>query len=600
MSMSKKTKLNKANGDRPGWVRRLLELYEAGVAHAFIVHFNTGDYVSPEATVPAATYLAQMLASRIVAIYSRDRGITFPTETMRQAAMDILGLAGGEQAADPALMALQSMGAAPAPGEQELPRSPGQALPLLDKLLRYAPPEGEEKSAPRGTAVIVEGAELIAPDGPLASMSPEDRTALAILARWGRDAEIVSAGNPVFLIANNVASLHGDLRAAGNRYESLPAPLPDTEARQRYIARYLERRACTLADGLTPETVGSATAGLSLLHVEDILLRAEATGQLTRRLIWERKEDIIRSEFGDVLEIIEPKFGFEDIGGLEHVKQFFQRSVIRPMAEGRRARVPMGVLLTGPAGTGKSIMAVAVAREAGVNAVWLRIGGQIASKWQGEGERNLEKALRAIQGLAPTIVFMDEIDQAMQRGDGSGGSQQDQRIFQRLLEFMSEGSHRGEIVFLAATNRPDLMDAALRRPGRFDKKIPFLVPDQVERDNIFQVMTRRYLGQAVEVSEESLEATQGWTGAEIEAAVVKAAEIIEDEGQEIVWAIQSAVERLSPSTADIELMTYLAIQECNDQDLLPPKYREMLADRAALDKRVEQARSGTSRGRRSL
>lgn len=589
---------------KPAWVTRFLDRYQAGVAHAFILHFNTGDHVAPEAAISPVIYLSKLLASRqVVAIYSRDRGITFPTETMRKRALEILGLAKTEQPkqANAALAALQAIGAAPAAADQELPRSPASALPLLDKLLRTMNDEGKM------AAVIIEGAELIVPDGPLSTMSPDDRTTLATISRWGRDPEIVAAGNPLFLIANNIAALHSDLRAASSRYEAIEIPLPDTAARLRFIERYLQAKAevdifINFTDGLTSETVANATAGLSLLHVEDILLRAEATGCLTLALIWERKQDIIRSEFGDVLEIMEPRLGFADVGGLEHVKRFFERSVIRPIAEGRKGRVPMGVLLTGPAGTGKTIMAEAVAREAGINAVRLRIGGQIASKWQGEGERNLEKALRAIQGLSPTIVFMDEIDQAVQRGNGSGGSQQDQRIFQRLLEFMSDTQHRGEIVFLAATNRPDLMDAALRRPGRFDRKIPFLVPDLKERDNIFQVMTRRYLGQAVEVSEETLAATEGWTGAEIEAAVVKAGEIIEDEDQEITWAIQSATERLSPSTADIELMTYLAVQECNDRDLLPPKYQEMLGDRAALEEKTRALadKAEPSRGRREL
>jgi AAA+ superfamily predicted ATPase len=590
-------------GQPPAWVAHFLDRYQAGVAHAFILHFNIGDHVSPEVATSPVAYLARLLAGRqVVAGYNRDRGITFPTETMRKKALEILGLVqpAGPAQGNAALAALRSIGAAPAVEEQELPRNPAAALPLLDKLLRVT--DGSGKVA----AVIVEGAELIVPDGPLSTMSPDDRTALATVRRWGSDPEIIAAGNPVFLIVNNIAALHSDLRAASNRYEAIEIPLPDTAARLRFIERYLQTKAeadifIKFADGLTSETVANATAGLSLLHVEDILLRAEATGLLTPALIWERKQDIIRSEFGDVLEIIEPRLSFADIGGLDHVKRFFERSVIRPLREGRKARVPMGVLLTGPAGTGKSIMAEAVATEAGVNAVRLRIGGQIASMWQGQGERNLEKALRAIQGLAPTVVFIDEIDQAVQRGGGSGGSQQDQRIFQRLLEFMADTQHRGEIVFLAATNRPDLMDAALRRPGRFDKKIPFLVPDEIERDNIFYVMTRRYLGQIVRVSEETLKATEGWTGAEIEAAVVKAAEIIEDEGQEMTWAIQSAVERLSPSTADIELMTYLAVQECNDRDLLPPKYQKMLDDRVALAEKVEQVQAqANGRGRREL
>jgi AAA+ superfamily predicted ATPase len=595
--------LAESGAPKPAWVARFLDRYQAGVAHAFVLHFNTGDYVSPEAAIDPVVYLGKLLAGRpVVAIYSRDRGITFPTETMRKKALEIMGLTQSEpKQANAALAALQAIGAAPAAGEQELPRSPGAALPLLDKLLRATSDEGKM------AAVIIEGAELIVPDGPLATMSPDDRTALATIGRWGRDLEIVAAGNPVFLIANNIAALHGDLRAASNRYEAIEITLPGQKERLCFIQRYMAQRGnIRLAEGLSIKTVANATAGLSLLHVEDILLRAEAAGCLTQALIWERKQDIIRSEFGDVLEIMEPRLSFADVGGLEHVKRFFERSVIRPMREGRKSRVPMGVLLTGPAGTGKSIMAEAVATEAGVNAVRLRIGGQIASKWQGEGERNLERALRAIRGLAPTIVFIDEIDQAVSRGNGADGNQQDKRIFQRLLEFMSDTQHRGEIVFLAATNRPDLMDAALRRPGRFDKNIPFLIPEAEERGAILQVMARRYLGREIEAAPDLasriLSATEGWTGAEIEAAVVKAAELVEDEVLEATQAIEAAVQRLNPSTANIELMTYLAVAESNDRDLLPPKYQAMLSDRAALEEKTRSLaeKAEPSRGRREL
>jgi SpoVK/Ycf46/Vps4 family AAA+-type ATPase len=192
----------------------------------------------------------------------------------------------------------------------------------------------------------------------------------------------------------------------------------------------------------------------------------------------------------------------------------------------------------------------------------------------------------------------------LQRGNGGGSSQQDQRIFQRLLEFMSDTQHRGQIVFLAATNRPDLMDAALRRPGRFDKKIPFLVPEREERGAIIDVMGRRYLGVDAWSEEilEVLQLTEGWTGAEIEAAVVKAAELVEDEELSPAAALLEAAQRLSPSTADIELMTYLAVQECNDRDLLPPKYQTLLSDRAALEEKTRSLaeKAEPSRGRREL
>ena len=572
--------------NHPLWIEKMLELYQSGVAHAFIPHFNVNDYTTPEKPINSVAYLTKLLAKReIVAIYSRDRGIEFGSDEQRQLALNLLGL-GQQSSNDPMLMALQSVGqTSPA----ELPTDPASALPLLDQLLR----------SPNKTAVIVDGAELIIPASDIATMPPADRTALATIRRWGRDSQVGENGI-VFLVTNNLSAIHPELKAASSRFEALEVTLPDCESRARFISRWLSERGQEIDLGdLTVLSIANATAGLSLMHVEDILLRAFRSGKLTQDLIWSRKESIIRSEFGDVLEVIQPRMSFEDIGGLENIKEFFSRSVIRPIRDGRKSRVPMGVLMTGPAGTGKSIMAEAVATEAKVNAVKLRIGGQIASKWQGEGERNLEKALQAIAGLAPTIVFIDEIDQAMSRGNGASGSQQDQRIFQRLLEFMSDTSHRGEIVFLAATNRPDLMDAALKRPGRFDKKIPFLVPDEAERQSIVGVMSRKYLGEAVKASAGLLKAIEGWTGAEIEGAAVKANELMEDYGLSAADAMEKAVSKLSPSTADIEFMTMLSIQSCDDRDLLPAKYQKLLDNRAELESKIEAGQKKTDSYRKS-
>jgi transitional endoplasmic reticulum ATPase len=581
----------------PAWAQEVMEKYGSGVAHAFVLHFDIHDYAVPG--VALTGYLTQMLAGRqVVAVYSRDRGITFPLETMRERFVELLGLGSGQQQeADPALAALQSLGVAPAGGITDLPRAPSDALPLLGCLLRTGGPE--DKLA----AVVVEEAQTIIPDADVAAMSPADRDVLVAVSRWGRDAEIVATGNPVFLITPSLSAVNAAVRAASSKWEAVKVSLPGPQERLAFVEWYLEERPDTFTwpGEMTPQNLANVTAGLSLVHLEDILLRAEAEGELRPEMVRERKEAIIRSEYGDVLEVMEPHFGFDDIGGLEHVKEFFTRSVIRPVREGRTRRCPMGVLMTGPPGTGKSIIAEAIALEAGINAVRLRIGGQIASKWQGEGERNLEKALAAIEGMVPTLVVIDEIDQAISRGDGAGGSQQDRRIFQRLLEWMSDTGHRGKATVLGITNRPDLMDAALRRPGRFDKKIPFLIPDEDERRAVFTVMSRRYGLHAEHIPDECVTATEGWTGAEIEAATVKAAELVEDEALEPSEALIQAVQRIRPSTADIEFMSLLALREVDDVDLLPPRHRALLDNREELEKKLDAARPAeTRRGRREL
>lgn len=441
----------------------------------------------------------------------------------------------------------------------------------------------------------------------MATMSAEDRTNLITVQRWGRDPDVVRSGNPVFLVTANLADLQTSIRAASSKFEAIEVPLPDREARLAFIEYYAVQRRPEPVEGksqafrwhLSTEELANATAGLSLIHIEDIFLRAEQEGELTWDLVRERKDDIIASEFGEVLEILEPRLGWEMIGGLQHVKDFFNRSVIRPMREGRTSRVPMGVLMTGPAGTGKTAVAEAVARESGINFVILNLA-RIFGQYVGMSERNLEKALRAIESLAPVGVFIDEIDQSVQRG-GAGDSGVSNRVFKRLLEFMSDTGHRGRVVFIAATNRPDLMDAALRRPGRFDKKIPFLVPNETEREAIFKVMLRKYgLSGASSIPTSCITATEGWTGAEIEAAVVKAVEVAEDRDMSPEEALTYAVQAVSPSTADIEYMSLLAIQETNDRDLLPPKYRQMLDDRQVLQARLKETRPEATRGRREL
>lgn len=584
----------------PNWTNDLLKKYGAGVSHAFILHFNVNDQVVPG--VSMRNWMTKIMQSRqVVVFYNRSEGITFAHPKMEETYRKLLGLEA--QKADPALAALGSLGlGGSSSDEPELPRNPSQALAQLERLLQI---DGEQFNKimntsienPKTAAVIIEYAETIAPAADAATMGADDRTNLVTLQRWGRDAAIQGAANPIILTTANLSDINPAIRAASSKYEAIEVPLPDLDARQQFIAWQLDINPY-YADlmSITAGQLANATAGLSLVHLEDIFLRADQEGALTLDLVKERKDSIINSEY-EVIEIIDPSYGFEAIGGLEHVKKFFQNSVIRPISQGNYSRVPMGILMTGPAGTGKSAVAQAVAKEAGVNAVNLNLA-RILGSYVGQSERNLEKALRAIKSLSPTIVFIDEIDQSVSRSNG-GDSGVGSRIFKRLLEFMSDGANRGKVVFLAATNRPDLMDAALRRPGRFDKKIPFLAPDAGERKSIFEVMARRYGLDCSEIDDSAVTATDGWTGAEIEAATVKAIELVYDEELSPCAALAEACKRLSPSTSDIEFMTNLAIQECNDRDLLPAYYRSMLDNRQELAAKVEQGQA-QRRGKREM
>jgi SpoVK/Ycf46/Vps4 family AAA+-type ATPase len=384
------------------------------------------------------------------------------------------------------------------------------------------------------------------------------------------------------LIVNDLHDLNERLRKSSARWEPISIPFPSLEERAAFLNRLLSDG--SLPVELAPDTdlisLARLTTGLGYVHLEDICLRAHFLGQpLSPALVKARKQEIMRSEFDEVLSILEPEFGFEAIGGMEEVKNDLRATVIAPMRSGNLRVVPQGCLLMGPAGTGKTRLARALAKEAGVTFVELQ-PAKIYSRWVGDTEARLERALAAISAWRPCIMFVDEIDQAMQRGEGdSGDSGVSARVFKKLMEFLSDTTLRGHVLFLASTNRPDLLDPALRRPGRLDKKIPILPPDAEERAAILAVLTQAaFPGEEqawpdAETYQRLAAQMERYTGAELEGVVGKAAQLRAANASSIAQALQEAFERILPTTQQIEEMTRLALLSCNDLDLVPSEYR---------------------------
>ncbi|HEY3368575.1 MAG TPA: ATP-binding protein [Symbiobacteriaceae bacterium] len=549
------------------WLNDLIFKYNSSIASVFVLHFNVGDYAGPDNRRVRDVLVQDFLDNskkaqngktrKVIAVYNRAEGITFPSHEMREAFIELLTGETGLR-----------------PEEIKLPVNPGQAFALLDRLLYLIP-----------SALVIENAETVLPTEDLAGMDQEELRALTFLKKWASDVRLNRMGSPVVLMTQSLSELHPHLRLASTKIETILVPLPDVEERQRYIETMAEKRKLVLA--MTVPELANATAGLSRLLIEDIGLRAEATGRpITIDFARDRKESLIRAEFGDVLEIVEPRSDFTGLGGMTEAKLFAVRNIVAPLKSGNFRRVPLGVLLTGPSGTGKSAFFYALVAEAGVNGVKLN-PGKILGPYVGLSEQNLEKALLGIESLAPCLVLIDEIDQLLQRGGGSDSGVQ-QRLFARMLDFMSDPKHRGKIVFVAATNRPDLMDPALKRPGRFDRKIPFLLPGWAGRVSILQALQNRYQIPGTLTWDEAAKKTEGYTGAELESVVLKAWEMADDAGHpELTPAdLDGALARIRPSTAQVEFMTDLAIMECDDKDVLPPEFQSRLDNRTALEERV--------------
>ena len=261
-----------------------------------------------------------------------------------------------------------------------------------------------------------------------------------------------------------------------------------------------------------------------------------------------------------------------------------------------RSRVPMGVLFTGPMGTGKTFVAEAFAKECGLTTIKLK---NFRSKWVGATEGNLEKILSVIKAIGQVIVIIDEGDRAFGNTDGDGDGGTSSRVIARIKEFMSDTSNRGRILFLVMTNRPDKLDVDLKRAGRLDRKIPFLysqTPEEVEMvakallrknkiktDIDFSKLTKDFASKLV-----------GYSNADVEAVILMANDdAARESGDSALVEKQhfiKAADDYFPSR-DIELLDYmelLAVFESSSRRFLPLKYAHLTPEQ--LDQKLRELR----------
>ena len=224
-----------------------------------------------------------------------------------------------------------------------------------------------------------------------------------------------------------------------------------------------------------------------------------------------------------------PKVSWEDIGGLKDAKQQLQEAVEWPLTKPevfKRMGItpPRGILLYGPPGTGKTLLAKAVASESSANFISIK-GPEVMSKWVGESEKAVRELFKKARQVAPTIVFLDELDSiAPMRGTDTGTHVHDSVVNQLLTSIDGLESMEG-VVVIGATNRPDIIDQGLLRPGRFDRLVLIPSPDKTARLEIFKIHTKSIpLDKDVKLQELS-DFCENYSGADIEALCREAAMI---------------------------------------------------------------------------
>ena len=534
----------------PAWLQRgVLDRYHAGASHVFLLHGNVRDLQGFGADdVPLADGLRRLAAGREVLVsYDVSAGLVFPDAGRQKAFRRALGLKAGP-----------------------LPADSTRALTLIDALLTT------DRCGNGSVAVILEYVHAFAPAGPGGSAERQNATTLA---RWATDPRLAARRPLVLLIAPSAGEVSEEVFAGASGAEVVEVPRPDLEARTTFVRR-LRQTEPTMAWELGPEQVAAETGGLALVQIEDIVQRARgARAPLTRASIVERKIELLRQEYGEVLEILQPRHDLSAVGGLEHATREL-REVAELMRRGQTSAAPMGIILMGPPGTGKSYLAECFAKECGMLCVRFR---PLRQMYVGQSERNQEKAFSAIRALAPVVVMVDESDQAEggSRDQGSGDSGVTERMRGSAFSFWGDPSLRGKVLRIDITNRVDLIDAAMRRSGRTDIKIPILMPDEEARRQIFEVVVRKHkLPSAITDFRPFAARTPGFTGSDIELAVTTAWRFaLRDNAPAVSDAhLTASLDDLIPAARDqaaIDRMTLLALDECRNKRLLPRNHEQI-------------------------
>jgi len=285
---------------------------------------------------------------------------------------------------------------------------------------------------------------------------------------------------------------------------------------EEYLSQSLEGRAVTRGDVIQINVMGRRIDLIVVSYSptsDAVLVHRTTEVKISEKPVKEAQSNI-------------PKVTYEDIGGLgdevKRVREMIELPLKHPeLFERLGVEAPKGVLLHGPPGTGKTLLAKAVAGE--TNANFVTIGGpEIMSKFYGESEERLREIFKQAQENAPTIIFIDEIDSiAPKREEVSGETER--RVVAQLLSLMDGLEARGKVVVIGATNRPNALDPAIRRPGRFDREIEINPPNREGRLDILQIHTRGMPLEGDVELEALADLTHGYVGADLSALTKEAA-----------------------------------------------------------------------------
>ena len=397
-----------------------------------------------------------------------------------------------------------------------------------------------EKNAP--SIIFIDEVDSIAPKREETRGEVERRVVSTLLTQM----DGLKKRRKVIVIAatNRENAIDPALRRPGRFDREIEIGVPDKKGRKEILQIHTRHMPLTKVnlDQLAEITYGYVGADLEVLGKEAAMyalrrllpeIKWKEEGQLPEDIL--EKLSVTQNDFEYALKLVEPSamrevmievpnVKWNDIGGLEKVKQNLQEAVEWPLKnpkdfERLGITPPKGILLYGPPGCGKTMLAKAVATESNANFISVK-GPELFSKWVGESEKRVRELFRKAKQVSPSIIFFDEIDALVpKRGSGENVSE---KVVSQMLTEISGLEDLHDVVVIAATNRPDMLDPALLRPGRFDRKILVSGPDEKARLKILELKTKNVPLKGINLKKLAKE-TEEFSGADIDVFVREAA-----------------------------------------------------------------------------
>jgi transitional endoplasmic reticulum ATPase len=414
----------------------------------------------------------------------------------------------------------------------------GESEEKLRQLFKTA-----EDNAP--SIILIDEIDSIAPKREEVTGEVERRVVAQMLALMDG---METRGKVVVIAATNRPdSIDPALRRPGRFDREIEIGVPNRQSRLEVLQ--IHTRGMPLSKDVNQEKLADVTHGF--VGADLAALAREAAIRAIRRVLPEidlevesipvetlNKIEVNNDDFLSALREMDPSamrevlvespnVHWDEIGGLADVKQKLIESVEWPLTyaklfEHMDAKAPRGILLYGPPGTGKTMLAKAVATESQANFISIK-GPEFLSKWVGESEKAVRETFRKARQAAPSVVFLDEIDSiAPSRGGTSSDSHVTERVISQILTELDGLESLNSVMVIAATNRPDIIDPALLRPGRFDRLIEIGLPDEQARQQILKIhMAKKPLAADIKV-EELAKLTEKYSGADLGAVVNEA------------------------------------------------------------------------------